>query len=86
MKADYIRVKEVDFISITECKIEKKVNEHGKAKIVGIIENAMEDICISYAEKQEYLTVVAKEFSGKSNVIFVGYIENMEIDCNTVKF
>ncbi len=85
MKADYIRVKEVDFISITECKIEKKVNEHGKAKIVGIIENAMEDICISYAEKQEYLTVVAKEFSGESNVIFVGYIENMEIDCNTVK-
>lgn len=85
MKANYIEVKEIKFISIKKCNIEKNVNEHGKATIVGIIENSMEDTCISYAEKQKCITIVAKEFSGKEKVIFIGYVENMEIDCNTVK-
>lgn len=85
MKADYIKVKEINFVSITKCNMKKTINEHGFIEIEGIIKDKEEDNCISLAERQSYIHVVAKKISGESKIIFCGYIDEMEIDCDMVK-
>ncbi len=85
MKADYIEVKGINFLNILQCSVSKKINEHGYAKIIGIIEDDYEETCLELAIKQNYIEIRAKELDGKSECFFTGYIDNLEIDCSTVK-
>ena len=85
MRAENIKAKGIKFLNILNCEIQKKVNHHGIAKIVGIIEEDYEETCISLAAKQEYIQIFAEQFDGKSKCIFVGYITGLEIDVKGIK-
>lgn len=79
MRAENIEVSEIDFLSILECKIEKKVNHHGVAKIVGLVKDNTEKELMKLACTEKYLHVVAISKT-KKKCIFTGIIENMEME------
>lgn len=85
MKADYVKVKGINFLQVLSCTIYKKINEHGTATIKGIIEEDYAEECMSLALSQKYVEIFAEELSGKKECIFIGYIDNLELDCGGVK-
>lgn len=74
-----IKLSITDFISIESVEIYKKVNEHGYAKIKGIIESDKEKTLIKKAESEEY-AVLSISDGEKAQNIFAGVIEQMEIE------
>lgn len=85
MRAENIKVKGIEFLNILNCELQKKVNHHGTAKIVGIIKEDYEKTCLSLAAKQKYVEIIAEQLNGKSKCIFVGYIKNASIEVKGVK-
>lgn len=85
MQASHIVVKEIHFLAIKECKIAKKVNKHGTAKIVGIIKDEDEEKYLDLACSEKYIHVMAVSSQKKEKCIFSGIIENMEMTISDSK-
>lgn len=80
MRDLHIKFSLVDFLSIESVEIHKKVNEHGYAKITGIIENSQEDTLIQKAETEEYAALSISDENNSTKNIFAGIIEQVEIE------
>lgn len=79
MRADYIKVNEISFLSISKCVIKKNVNTHGRATIVGLISDEDEERCLLLGTSEKYIHIVAVGSEGKEECIFSGIIENILI-------
>ncbi|SFR87195.1 hypothetical protein [Anaeromicropila populeti] len=84
MRASNIRVEKINFLSIIECKVNKKINEHGYARVIGVIEAEDEMTCLSLATSETYLKIFAVG-ENDEQCIFNGFIENIEINSGDVK-
>lgn len=84
MRASRMRVSKINFLSITECTVKKKINEHGTAKVTGVIDAEDEQACISLATSESYLKIYAVSDKGEE-CIFTGYIEDIEINSDDIK-
>lgn len=80
MRDLHIKFSLIDFLSIESLEIHKKVNEHGYAKIAGIIENSQEDTLIQKAETEEYAVLSISDENNSTKNIFAGVIEQVEIE------
>ena len=78
MKERYIGLSIAEFVSIQDIYIYKKVNEHGKAVIRGIIDAKYEKKLFKKAECG-YATLFIVDETGKQQSIFSGMIEHMEV-------
>uniref|UniRef100_UPI00286F4192 hypothetical protein n=1 Tax=Anaerosporobacter sp. TaxID=1872529 RepID=UPI00286F4192 len=73
----------VDFLTIEECSIYKKVNEHGKARIRGIIEASKEKDVLHSAESIRYASLYVIDEKGENQVIFTGIVESIVVRTET---
>lgn len=80
MKDLHIEFSLVNFLSIRSVEIHKKVNEHGYAKITGIIENSEENTLIQKTETEEYAVLSISDENNSTKNIFAGVIEQVEIE------
>ncbi len=78
MKERYIGLSIAEFVSIQDIYIYKKVNEHGKAVIRGIIDAEYEKELFKKAECG-YATLFIVDETGRQQNIFSGIIEHMEV-------
>ena len=78
MKERYIGLSIAEFVSIQDIHIYKKVNEHGKAVIIGIIDTQYEKELFKKMERG-YATLFIVDETGKQQSIFSGIIESMEV-------
>ncbi|SFR67938.1 hypothetical protein [Anaeromicropila populeti] len=85
MRACNIKVSGIHFTNVLKCTIQKSLNKHGRAEIVGIIQEEDEDSCFAQAESENYLEVYAIDENKSKTCIFVGMVEEMEIDTTDVK-
>jgi hypothetical protein len=78
MKGILIKLSSLDFVSVTECRIIKEVNDHGTAVISGIIDKKDEQHVTRMAlcnSSEQILTMDDKE-----QVVFSGIIESVRVD------
>lgn len=80
MRDLHMKLSIVDFISITEVTIHKKVNEHGYAKIKGMIESSAEEELIQKVEMETYAVLSISDENSVTKNIFAGVIEQIEIE------
>lgn len=78
MKGMKIRLRSLNFLSITECRIVKKLNNHGKAVICGIIDKKDEQQVIRMAVANSLEQIIVNEEEQK--VLFSGIIESAKVD------
>lgn len=79
MKERYIGLSIAEFVSIQEIHIHKKANEHGMAKIKGIINAESEEELFKKAENG-YAALFIIDEMGKQQNIFSGIIDSMEVE------
>lgn len=84
MRAIRVRVDQIDFISINDCHIVKKINQHGSARITGVIDETDQQKCLSLATSEAYLKVFAVG-ERQEECIFNGFIEDIEIQSDDIK-
>ncbi len=78
MKERYIGLSVAEFVSIQDIYIHKKVNEHGRARIRGIILAESEETLFKRAEGG-YATLFITDETGQRQNIFSGIIDRMEV-------
>lgn len=78
MRDRYIGLSIADFNSIQEVYIHKKANEHGMAKITGILAEGSEGELFKKAEKGKACLYIKDEKGNKKN-IFSGIIDSLEV-------
>lgn len=79
MKERCIGLSIAEFVSIQEIQIHKKVNEHGRAEIRGIINAGSEEELFRKAEAGSASLFIADETREQRN-IFSGVIDSMEVE------
>lgn len=79
MRDLHIKLSITDFISIESVEIHKKVNEHGYAKITGVIESSEEKALIEKATSEEYAALLFTDETGSEQNIFAGIIDGVDI-------
>ena len=57
MRANRIRVDQINFLMITDCNMKKMINEHGTAIVTGVIEAEDESKCLALATSESYLQI-----------------------------
>lgn len=85
MKACRVIVDLIPFISITTCNITKQMNQHGRAHIVGVIQDQDEEKCLRIATSDSYVKIIALNEENSKEVIFVGVVEKLEIESASCK-
>ena len=68
-----------DFVSIQEVYIHKMVNEHGMARIQGIIAEGSEEKLFQKAEKG-FVSLFIKDEKGNRKNIFSGIVDSLEVE------
>ncbi|MBR3772484.1 MAG: hypothetical protein IKL07_09455 [Clostridium sp.] len=84
MRANRIRVDQINFLMITDCNMKKMINEHGTAIVTGVIEAEDESKCLALATSESYLQIYAVGSSGEA-CIFHGFIEDIEVYSGDIK-
>lgn len=79
MKERSIGLSIAEFVSIQEIQIHKKVNEHGRAQIRGVIRAGSEEGLFSRAEMGGAALYITDE-DGKQQNLFCGIIDSMEVE------
>lgn len=79
MRDIHINISIVKFLTIDNVEIYKKVNEHGYAKISGIIEETQESCLMEKVMREKYALISIKNESDEEKIIFAGIIDNVEI-------
>ncbi|BCJ92614.1 hypothetical protein acsn021_01830 [Anaerocolumna cellulosilytica] len=69
----------VNFIDIIECRITKRVNEHGSAVITGRIKEKAESTLLNHTEEVRYASLALQDEEGENEVIFSGIVESIKI-------
>ena len=81
-----IIVSDYEFVKITHLKIERKINEHAKLYLKGIIDSAKGDDYVEGATSDSFIKVSVKDNEGSLRDLFQGIITNIGIDSsNDVK-
>lgn len=80
MRDLHMKLSIVDFLSITAVEIHKKVNEHGYAKIIGMITSNEESKLIQKVETETYAVLSISDENNTEKNIFAGIIEQIEIE------
>lgn len=84
MRANRIRVDQINFVMVTDCSMKKMINEHGTAIVKGVIDASDESKCLALATSESYLKVLAVGSSGEE-CVFHGFIEDIEINSGDIK-
>ena len=79
MKECRIGLSIAEFVSITEMRLHKKVNEHGRAEIRGIIRVGSEERLFVNAEAGSAALYITDE-DGEQQNLFCGIIDSMEVE------
>ncbi len=79
MKERWIGLSIVEFVSIQEIQIHKKINEHGRAEIRGIIHTENEEKLFKRAETGCASLFITDE-AGEQRNLFSGIIDTMEVE------
>jgi hypothetical protein len=79
MRDVQIRLSLVNFIDIIECKITKKVNEHGNAVISGHIKETDETGLLQGTSEERYASISFLDESDENQVFFAGIVESIAI-------
>ncbi len=74
-----IRLSLVNFIDIMECRITKKVNNHGSAVIKGHIEEKAEGPLLQDTAEIRSASLSIQDEEGESQVIFAGIVESIAV-------
>lgn len=85
MKACRVIVDLIPFISITVCNISKQMNQHGRAHVVGVIQDKDEEECLRTATSDSYVKIIALNEENSREIIFVGIVEKIEIESGSSK-
>lgn len=85
MRAIQIEVERIPFIHVLSCTISKKLNAHGKAKVVGIIDEEDEHRCLAFGQSEDYISIFAVDEDKNKRCVFVGFVDDMEIEAGDVK-
>lgn len=80
MKGSKINLSSLKFISITECTIIKDMNNHGSAKVSGIIDESDEKEIMSIITDEDMQQIILTDDKDKEIVLFTGIIESARID------
>lgn len=80
MRDLHIRLSMVDFISVLDVHVWKKVNEHGYAKIKGIIADKDETVLFRNAESDEYAVLAIEDDDGNTKNIFAGIVKHIQVE------
>lgn len=70
----------VDFLSILECKIEKKVNTHGRAILCGYIAAEKEKLLLNQVMKASLEQIYVLDEKGEKHCLFTGLVEDLNIE------
>ena len=79
MKERSIGLSIAEFVSIQEVQVHKKVNEHGRAQVRGIIRAGSEEELFARAEAGGAALYITDEDGERQN-IFCGIIDSMEVE------
>ncbi len=81
-----IIVSNYEFVKITHLKIERKINEHARLYINGIIDSSKGDVYVEGATAESFIKVSVKDENGNIKDLFQGIVTNIGIDSsNDVK-
>ena len=72
---DYlIKVDPFNFITLLDCKIEKVVNKHSTAEVVGYIDESLSEEYITLCSKDTWVNISIEDEDGKKENVFCGII------------
>ena len=71
MREDIIKAEPFEFLGILDVEIEKRVNEHNTAKIVGIISPDKEDGYIESPPSSRAVRITARRHGGEEKILFI---------------
>ena len=79
MKALRILIEPFEYITVTDCKFHKRVNEHGVATIIGFIDDSMEDIYLNMSIENLPVNVSIEDEYGQAEPFFFGLLDSLNI-------
>ena len=74
-----IKTTPFEFIDLLDVRINKWVNEHGTATVIGRIPEELEDKYVEMAGSNEWFTIIAEDEYGNEKVIFNGVVRSVSI-------
>lgn len=74
-----IVVSNYDFNKIIDMQITRKLNEHAKLYLKGMVNYGIGDKCVEETNENSFIKISLKEEDGSSNSIFQGVITNISI-------
>lgn len=80
MRAVKVELSLVNFLTILDCKISKKVNEHGHAVIIGYIQGEDEENLIQRSTDIQFANIKLKDESGNIHVLFSGLVTSVRVE------
>jgi len=79
MREDIIKAEPFEFLGILDVEIEKRVNEHITAKIVGVISPEKEDGYIESPSSGRTVRITARRHGGEEKILFTGLVYDISI-------
>lgn len=80
MRDLHINLSIIDFVSILDVHVWKKVNEHGYARVKGIIADKDESVLFKNAASDEYVVLSIEDDNQSIKNIFTGIINNIQVE------
>lgn len=80
MRDWHIQVAGINMISVLDVEVYKGVNEHGYAKVKGVIDSQNEDALVQAFKQSTYTQVVILDEDKSARVLFCGMITEFEIE------
>lgn len=82
MREENIVITPYEFTNLLELSIDKKVNDHATARIVGRIPEELEDKYVEMAGNNEWISIKVKDEFNTEKVLFCGVIKSVSIKMN----
>jgi len=79
MRENTIKITPFEFINILDLQIEKQVNEHITARIVGTISPDNEDRYVESAASSRNMVIAAQDNNGAEKILFSGLVNDVSI-------
>ena len=80
MRGEYIFCTCVEFLTVLECKVEKKVNTHGRAILYGYISAEEEKLLLNRVMKAPLEQIYVLDERGEKHCFFTGVVEELKIE------
>lgn len=79
MNDNNIELSIIELKSLLYLQIQKSVNQHGTARVIGMIDNTEEDSLFLAANREKYVFITMEGDTAQKSIIFAGIISSFEV-------